>query len=76
MTGSARYNSTIAIVARWRQTGLQVRLVWEFPKQIAYYEGGIKEPEKINVKSEELDPKVETHKHFKLPFCLRRRGQR
>lgn len=30
---------------------------WEFPKQIAYYEGGIKEPEKINVKSEELNPR-------------------
>jgi LemA protein len=30
---------------------------WEFPKNIAYYEGGIKEPEQINVKSEELNPK-------------------
>jgi LemA protein len=31
---------------------------WEFPKQIAYYEGGIKEPEQINVKSEELNPRM------------------
>lgn len=33
---------------------------WQFPKQIAYYEGGIKEPEKINVKSEELNPRMPT----------------
>jgi LemA protein len=31
---------------------------WEFPKQIEYYEGGIKEPEKINIKSEELNPRT------------------
>jgi LemA protein len=33
---------------------------WEFPKNIAYYEGGIKEPEQINVKSEELNPRTPT----------------
>ena len=33
---------------------------WEFPSKIAYYEGGIKEPEQIKVTTEELNPKANT----------------
>jgi LemA protein len=33
---------------------------WRFPEGIVYYEGGIKEPEQINVKSEELNPRPPT----------------
>lgn len=33
---------------------------WDFPKQIVYYEGGITEPEKIKVTSDELNPRTKT----------------
>ena len=32
---------------------------WDFPKQIQYYEGGIKEPEQISIPSEELNPRID-----------------
>ena len=36
------------------------RFGWEFPKKIAYYEGGIKEPEQLKLTTEELDPRAGT----------------
>ena len=39
---------------------LASKFTWDFPKQIAYYEGGIKEPEKIKVMSDELNPRTKT----------------
>jgi len=34
------------------------RFGWEFPDKIAYYEGGITEPEQVKVTADELNPKT------------------
>lgn len=36
------------------------RFGWEFPQKIAYYEGGIEEPEQLKLTTEELNPRTGT----------------
>jgi LemA protein len=43
-----------SFVTNW----LASRFAWDFPDKIAYYEGGIKEPEQLEVTTEELNPKA------------------
>lgn len=47
-----------SLVTNWFASGFG----WNFPNQIAYYEGGIKEPEQLKVTSEELNPKSKDQK--------------